>query len=445
MSKLTFVLPTCEPDTIEKYLVKSLKYLLSIKDKISFGICFQPPYTEQQIQDTITWFEPFDFKYIFKDYKIEKPKVPLMKMRNDCAMLYPNSDYYALLDDDMEFEEGIDKYYDDVIKSMDEDQKLCVCSFSKRPVALENCFYTNAGLIYRGGKYYGYEGLVPHRLPNECYTLKPYDGEDLTELFGGHQDELCAMIRIAQGGLTKSYINVPTRHWENRKVFGYIQHGWKGAEPINGSVCSFIRKYFCSLYDLAHRNPIFDEKLKLMLSHQRRVLLVEQLAHPMKFTLNLNKYTKVYFTNHSTPRDERSVNSNSIKYSFKVTKAEDYKEFTVLQLHSLDNGHVPVIRISIIDNSIYITYKDNCNVNHYTKLDNFELNQDYTISINITSDSIEINDGKWKYERWFNKHEFRYGIYSQTDFGNYELVVHKIEIDKVVNNWVVDKYRNVKL
>jgi len=436
--KLVFLLPTCEPNTIKHLLLPSLKYIKNISNTISFAICFQPPYTDEEIQEILTAFKDFDIKYFKKEYIFEKPNTPLMKMRHDCSMLYPDAKYYALLDDDMEFEEGIDKFYLDAIHEMDKDKKLSVVTFSKRDLFFENKFFTNAGIIYRGGKYYGFEGFVPHLLPKECNTLVPYEGEDLIELVGGHQDELCAMIRLARGEKSKSYINVPTRHRENRKQPGYLEHGWLKAEDSENSVNAFIKKYFNPNYSIKSRNILFCEELK------RKVNTAIEYGYELlqkPLVLSLNGYNKGTESEHATVRTEQVINDSSViglDYTFKVTKAEDYKEFTVLQIHSLDDRSypvIPIIRFCIIDKALYITYKDNNNVNHYTKIDNFEVNKEMTIKVIITPTTIEVNNGQWKYERWCKNFKIRYGLYTQTEHGQYEIEIKSIYCYKQKDNW----------
>ncbi len=435
---LVFLLPTCEPLTIKKFLLPSLQYIRPIADKISFAICFQPPYTENQKIEVLHAFEGFDIKYIEKQYDFKRPNTPLMKMRQDCSLLYPQADYYALLDDDMQFEKGIDEYYSNIIKSMNSDRQLSVITLSKRDLFFENKFFTNAGIVYRGGKYYGFEGFVPHSLPKNCITLIPYEGEDLVELVGGHQDELCAMIRLACGERSKNYINVPTRHRENRDSPGYIQHGWVNAEKQENSVNNFIKKYFNPDYSIKSRNLLFCEKLKEKVNQQKGYAydIIKN-----QFTMSLDGRRKGTESEHATVRAERCIMDESIigiDYDFQIIRAEDYKEFTVLQVHSLDDPTypvIPIIRFCIIDQALYITYKDNNNVNHYTKIDNFEINKRFKIKVIITPTTIEINNGKWKYERWCKKYRIRYGLYTQTEDGQYTIQINSIKGYKQKDNW----------
>lgn len=266
--KLTFLLPTCEPDEMFKWLYPTLHRLKKAKDFIQFAICFQPPYSNEDINKVIVELDNLEipYKYIYKDYKVIKPFTPLIRMRNECAMLYPDSDLYALLDDDMSFEsDAIVDFYKKVIRQFQNDPKLGVVGLEDYERRYENIFATNNGIVYRGGKYYGFKGLMPHRLTEfgDVKTLIPYEGEDLLQLFGGFQDKFCAMCRIARGDKAAQITNVPTRHIENRKIRGAQGHGWDDARFLDGSISVFITKYFNPYFTLSMSMTLFEKNLML--------------------------------------------------------------------------------------------------------------------------------------------------------------------------------------
>ena len=78
-NKITFLLPTCEPDEMFKHLLPSLEKIQLAKDYINFAICFQPPYTEEEITKVLNELNrlQFNYKYFYKDYKVVKPYTPL--------------------------------------------------------------------------------------------------------------------------------------------------------------------------------------------------------------------------------------------------------------------------------------------------------------------------------------------------------------------------------
>lgn len=185
-------------------------------------------------------------------------------MRNDCALLYPNADAYALLDDDMSFESDV--IVDKLLEARDrliQDPELSVVALNDYRRRYENIFATNNGIIYRGGKYYGFEGLVPHKLSEfEGYqTTVPYEGEDLLELFGGFQDKFCAMIRLCAKHKAIQLIDVPVKHVENRKIRGAVGHGWEPAKYEEGSVSQFVQKYFNKYFVLTMSMTLFEADL----------------------------------------------------------------------------------------------------------------------------------------------------------------------------------------
>jgi hypothetical protein len=60
--RITFLVPTCEPEPMFKYLLPTVHKLYPIRDLIEFNICFQPPYTDEQINSVLDEFNKYNFK-----------------------------------------------------------------------------------------------------------------------------------------------------------------------------------------------------------------------------------------------------------------------------------------------------------------------------------------------------------------------------------------------
>jgi len=225
---LCFCLPTCNPNDMFTHLLPSLKNIGRLKDYCSFGIIFQPPYTEEQIKEVINEFNKLNltFNYEYKEYEFEKGKTPLNKMRQDSSLKYPNALFYGILDDDMEFQEGIDLEYLDILYLMLKYRKFSVASinpsqsspdFTYEPFEIKIAdlnkvtFYTKAGLIVRGGSYYNFEGLLP---------------EDMINLVGGRQDISTCLYRIIKGESAIECSNGKCLHYEYRETPGYDEYDW---------------------------------------------------------------------------------------------------------------------------------------------------------------------------------------------------------------------------
>jgi len=311
LNKITFLLPTCEPDEMFKWLLPSLKNIQIARDYINFAICFQPPYTEIEINKVLTELDNlhFEYKYFYKDYKIIKPYTPLIRMRNECAMLYPNSLIYGLLDDDMSFDSelcGGDIL--EVLYQFNKDSEVVVacCKPVLRGPFQPNCFATDSGIFYRGGIYYGFEGLMPENLyqfKNIKNFIPNYNNENILELFGGYQDKFCAMVRILNNiqdrkkyldSVTRSvriiYSSL-TRHIQNRKARGADAHGWRGAEELEGSISSFILKYINKDF-LNHRSmTLFNcEQLNLTSTIYDQSLIKDDRIRSLIRYIGINKF-----------------------------------------------------------------------------------------------------------------------------------------------------------
>ena len=269
-NKITFLLPTCEPDEMFKWLLPSLKNIQLAKDYINFAICFQPPYTEEEINKVLEELNNlgFNYKYFCKDYKIVKPYTPLIRMRNDCAMLYPDSLVYGLLDDDMSFESDIcsgDLIY--ILRQFLSRPKLGVMALKAidRWFCIDNCFATDAGIFYRGGISYGFKGLMPENLYTFPYVkdlIPDYQNENLLELFGGYQDKFCANVRLFSRSEAGILNNVFVNHVQNRKERGDLGHGWIKAQDLDGSIAQFIIKYYNKEFLHDNSMSLIDDRIR---------------------------------------------------------------------------------------------------------------------------------------------------------------------------------------
>lgn len=228
---LCFCLPTCNKEDMFKFLLPSLINIGELKNYCCFGIIFQPPYTEEDVKYCLTIFDELGLNYIyeFKKYDYAEGETPLIRMRNDCALKYPKALFYAMLDDDMSFLPGIDKDYLNILNYMLEHRNISVANlFPPMPVDnqtesedfdfglsyndFENAdYFTSSGIIYRGGIYYGFDGLLP---------------TDMLNLVGGRQDILMAIWRVLQGDSSIKLENGHCEHYENRSSPGCCDYNW---------------------------------------------------------------------------------------------------------------------------------------------------------------------------------------------------------------------------
>ena len=250
-NKITFLLPTCEPDEMFNLLLPSLKYLKKAKDFINFAIIFQPPYTKAEINKVLEIFNNLnlEYKWLFKKYEFNNHEVPLNRMRQDCSLLYPDSLVYGLLDDDMMFESEL--CAGDLLKILNLfierlDLGVVSCRWHKWTSYNFMCFGTDNGLFFRGGTCYGFKGLLPENLYDFKYISLlnlDYRNENLLNLFGGYQDKLCGITRVLNKDKVIIFENFFSQHWNVRKEKGKYAHGWNVVDGLEGSNAHFISKY----------------------------------------------------------------------------------------------------------------------------------------------------------------------------------------------------------
>lgn len=101
--KIHIVLPTYNPEEFFNKFFKHLDAFNDIKKYISFGIIFQTKYSQEDIMTVVDEFLRRDLLlyYDFKEYNGTMQRTPLIKIRDDAAMLNPDAEYFLNVDDDI--------------------------------------------------------------------------------------------------------------------------------------------------------------------------------------------------------------------------------------------------------------------------------------------------------------------------------------------------------
>lgn len=152
----------------------------------------------------------------------------------------------------------------------------------------------------------------------------------------------------------------------------------------------------------------------------------------MIITLDATKEQENSITPRNEFKSEVLIDDSSVCIQFRLKTKLPMKEVTFFQVMKMDeeDKQIPIIRLGLVDNNLYITYKDQWEVNHYTKITKYDIGKIREFEINIVQDYIEIGFKNfktketiksWRFERPFIKYEYKCGLYSQTDEGYYEL------------------------
>ena len=139
---MTFLLPTNDPDTFYRRIYPTFDTLLPIKDMISFAINFQPPWGEDEANKVVKELRDKGFAVDckFSRYFVEeRGEIPFNRIRYDCATLRPDSEIYALCDDDFEFREGAELMIREIIAMFRRDSALGVVQCYETP-NLDKCY-----------------------------------------------------------------------------------------------------------------------------------------------------------------------------------------------------------------------------------------------------------------------------------------------------------------
>lgn len=238
---ICFIVPTSEPNSLKRLLLSSLDNILNIKEYIKFSIIFQPPYTDQDIDDVVSVFKEKDIclEYQFKEYSYESGRTPLLKIRNDCSKLCPNSLFYALLDDDMTFLpstelKSIGLQYLNLVYRLLTDSKISVgkignsspFEYSDKVFAYDTInfvnFWTGRGIVMKN-----YDRmLIPEKVEN---------------FYSAGEDVFSVLYRLIEHGTSLVAVsNGLCSHYENRKIIEKQYYGWSKRNCEKGSVVKYM-------------------------------------------------------------------------------------------------------------------------------------------------------------------------------------------------------------
>lgn len=233
---ITLCISTNNPENMNKYLLKTIHNLVGLKDFCTVAINFQEPYTENDIKNIVEYIESLGFKVIhsFNKYEVKnRGEVPIIKIKNDCALLNPNSFLYAQIDDDFEFRNYA---YIDYLRSI---------HFMLK--------YNNCGIMNFVHSYKGY--IKPNQIGiaksiNERVMtgrglifkrckLFQFTSDDSLKLVGSGEELILTAIRLHLGYFMGI---LPTGRCINsiNKSKGYVKYGWTNNKILKNNQHKFL-------------------------------------------------------------------------------------------------------------------------------------------------------------------------------------------------------------
>jgi hypothetical protein len=227
-----YTIPTIDFNAMKTKLLPSLSEFEGAKDLITFGLCFQK-YKKEDIDFVVGEFKKHGLTlyYMIKEYHFENGRVPLIEMRDDCAMLNPKADVYCVLDDDNLFSKDYPYCVSDVIKCIakyfEKYPKCGVIMVTEhldlgliKPNVINFPLWTRLGLyirnIYEDG----------HILPKNRLNL-----------VGMCQDVICVRQRTNDGYFDAISYTPCGGHNELKPhdMIGRYRYGWAKVKPEEGT------------------------------------------------------------------------------------------------------------------------------------------------------------------------------------------------------------------
>lgn len=238
---LSIEVPTCNrSNALFKYLLSSLKYLVSLKDICILCMNYNGKMSDSEIQMANQIIEDLGFKYkwVKNSYGFETGKVSTIRLREDAHALYPYAKYSLLLDDDIEF---TDENYAKAIL-----QGLYIFERNKKVGGFNITAKGRNGLLIPGqhNDHFWMSGGILLRNIN---TWSGIYIDEVQQLVGGGEDRLCFTLRAAAGYyIYKLSCNAYLHRQHNSEEFppGHQIYKWDNIRTENEGT---ISKYFTEI------------------------------------------------------------------------------------------------------------------------------------------------------------------------------------------------------
>lgn len=248
MNILSFLIPTNRPESLNSDFISCLPVFKPLQKYITFCFNFQPPYTQEMIDEFVGKMreDGFRVEYCVNDYKFTPETFSFIKMRDDAAQVAPKDTlYFVDYDDDiLYFEESTElatKIWIQAIDYLLKNPRMGSLRIDSRMTTqvpreykvVRNRIYpqlvasvrTGLGLIYKNI----YDG---HVLPKEQLSL-----------LGSHEDNLEIFQRVLDGYLTAFVINAAIGdHTDSYDIKSRVRYGLAEHEDEEGSVWKWVEK-----------------------------------------------------------------------------------------------------------------------------------------------------------------------------------------------------------
>ena len=211
--KIHAIMPTCSPNEFFNKMAKGLDSFIGVRDRLTFGVIFQEPYTHGQIELAVSEFKKrgIEVLYDFKKYDGSMERTPLISIRNDAAILNKSADYYLNVDDDMLYTcepcELRDILFNAVKFAEENNAGTIILGYPSHEDPYKEI--RNDGEFHiKGGDAWASMGMLLKNIYAEGSIVPP----DALKCIGGNDDVLMADCRKYINGLETYYYGVALGH-----------------------------------------------------------------------------------------------------------------------------------------------------------------------------------------------------------------------------------------
>ena len=255
-SSVGIIMPTCNPEIVFDRFLPSVEHITELNKTAEFLINFNGPmWHSQQIIEVVWRLQEYGFIVRHKYTGNWDKPVQVLKMREQCAEMWPEADLYLFIDDDFKFVGDTNKYPfssgQRYLHSIDYMTRFPKCGLVntksflggtpqklKIVPTVHDMVATNQGLLLRNMKHHKFLLALP----------------ELKEIRGGLEEQTMAYLRIEHGYFCAKMMNCPTIHrtgklsdWDDDNT------DFHNVGVIDENLAGWIRNRYDPNWDYQHR------------------------------------------------------------------------------------------------------------------------------------------------------------------------------------------------
>jgi len=255
-SSVGIIMPTCNPGIVFDRFLPTVEHITELNKTAKFLINFNGPRWDAATMLPVVYGLQnygFDVRYDYTG-NWDKP-IQVLKMREQCAEMWPEADLYLFIDDDFKFVGGTNKYPfssgQRYLHSIDYMTRFPKCGLVNTKSFLGGTPQKLKIKAAKHGMVATGQGLFLRNMSKHGFGLWP---EELQEMRGGLEEQSACYVRIERGYYVAQQFNNPTIHITGRlSDWDDKPDNFHNTGVIDDNLAGWIRNRYQGDWDYQHR------------------------------------------------------------------------------------------------------------------------------------------------------------------------------------------------